>query len=296
MKNRNESLWFILFAGPAIFSFLVFTAGPMIYSFYLSLCKYNMIEAPQFIGAENYLYLIRDDPSFWPSVKVTMVYALVQIPLSLSISLGIAMLLNNQVKALGVFRTVYYLPSLLPATSSVIIWVWIFHPRFGLLNNMLAKAGIEGPAWLASPHWALPALIIMSLWGFGSGMIIFLAGLQNVPRQLYEAAMIDGANSFQRFRHVTLPMISPVLFFNLVMGIIGSMKVFDQAFIFGSMQGSHGGPAQSTLFYVLNLYQKAFTYFHMGIASSMAWMLFAVTLGLTLVNFRLSKKWVHNDQ
>ncbi|HMO03371.1 MAG TPA: sugar ABC transporter permease [Kiritimatiellia bacterium] len=294
-ERLREGIWFFLMAGPALLGFLFLVLGPMLYSFYLSFTSYNVVDPPRWVGAENYLYLIQDDPAFWPSVKVTLIYAGVQIPLSLMIALGIALLLNNQVKALGAFRTIFYLPSLLPATASVVIWIWIFHPNYGLLNELLSKFGIAGPAWLNSTTWALPALIIMTLWSFGGAMIVFLAGLQGVPRGLYEAASIDGANAWHRFRHVTLPILSPVIFFNLVMGVIGAMKVFDQAYVFGAaMDKVPGGPARATLFYVLHLFQTAFNYFHMGLASAMAWMLFAVIALLTWLNFRLGRKWVHH--
>lgn len=296
MIGRRQSMWACLMAGPAVLGFCLFTLGPMVYSFYLSFTQYNVIEPPRFVGVENYSYLLWDDPAFWPSLKVTLVYAAVQIPLSLLIALAIAMLLNQKVCGTGVFRTIYFLPSLLPATASVVVWVYVFHPNHGLLNRTLALAGITGPAWLNSTTWALPALIIMSLWSFGGAMIIFLAGLQGVPRSLYEAATIDGAGAWGRFRHVTVPILSPVIFFNLTMGIIGSLKVFDQAYTFGAAQGQMpGGPARATLFYALNLYQKAFTYFHMGLASAMAWMLFAAIVVLTLINFRLARRWVHSE-
>lgn len=294
--RRSQSLWFYLMAAPALVGLVWFTLGPMIYSLYLSFTKYNVVDSPEWIGLENYWYLLRDDPAFWPSVKVTLIYAAFSIPLSLIISLAVALLLNNRVQLLGTFRTIYFLPSLLPATASVILWVWIFAPGYGLLNTLLGRIGIDGPAWLQSPRWALSALVIMSLWGFGGPMIIFLAGLQGVSRTLYEAAELDGAGIWRRFLHVTFPQISPVFFFNLVMGIIGAMKVFDQAYVFGSTgAGVPGGPARATLFYVLNLYQKAFEYFHMGLASAMAWILFLVIVLLTWLNFRLGKLWVHYE-
>lgn len=294
--THRQAKWFFIMAGPALAGFMLLTAGPMVYSFYLSLTQYNVVDPPRFVGLENYAYLIKDDPAFWPSVKVTLVYALLQIPLSIVIALSIALLLNQPMQYRGLFRTIYFLPSLLPATASVVVWVYVFHPNHGLLNRALATAGITGPAWLSSTTWALPALVIMSLWGFGGAMIIFLAGLQNVPRSLYEAATIDGAGRWHQFRHVTLPMLSPVIFFNLTMGLIGSLKTFDQAYAFGAAQGQiPGGPARATLFYALNLYQKAFTYFHMGLASAMAWMLFATILLLTWLNFRLAKRWVHTE-
>jgi multiple sugar transport system permease protein len=295
-QGKSESLWFWLLVAPAVIGLLAFNLGPMVESAYLSFTKYDVISPPQYIGARNYTYLLSRDPAFWPSVKVTAIYAACSVPLGLAGALGVALLLNRDIAARGVFRTIYFLPSLLPATASAVVWVFIFHPTFGLLNRFLALAGIAGPAWTQSITWALPALIIMSLWTFGQPMVIFLAGLQDVPASLYEAAELDGASRWQRFRNVTLPMISPVLFFNLVMGLIGALKVFDSAYVFGSTGGAGpGGPARATLFYVLNLYQKAFNYFHMGLASAMAWLLFVAILALTRLNFWLGKRWVHTE-
>jgi len=281
---------------PAAAGFLAFNLGPMLQSLYLSFTKYDVISPPQFIGTRNYTYLLQRDPAFWPSVKVTAIYAAVSVPLGLISSLGVALLLNRKVRGQGVFRTIYFLPSLLPAAASGVVWVFIFHPTFGLLNRMLAIAHIDGPAWTQSTTWALPALIIMGLWGFGQSMVIFLAGLQDVPPSLYEAANLDGASALQQFRHVTLPLVSPVMFFNLVMGLIAAMKMFDSAYVFGSTSGlGPGGPARATLFYALSLYQKAFQYFHMGLASAMAWLLFMAILVLTGLNLRLGKRWVHTE-
>jgi multiple sugar transport system permease protein len=285
---------------PAVVGFLVFSAGPMLSSLYLSFTKYDVVSPPEWVGINNYLYLLRHDPAFWPSVKVTAIYAVVSVPLSLIIALLIAILLNQRIYARNVFRTIFFLPTLLPATASAVVWVWIFDPSRGLLNHALAAVGILGPGWLLSTTWALPAIIIMSLWGFGGAMIIFLAGLQEVPRQLYEAADLDGAGTWRKFYHVTLPMISPVLFFNLVMGVISALKAFDLAFVASTtaragpgMPDRAGGPGRATLFYALDLYQKSFNYFHMGLGSAMAWMLFAVILVLTAINFLLGKRWVH---
>ncbi len=294
--KRADHLWFWLMAGPSVFSFCAFALGPMLYSFYLSLCRYDVVSPPAFIGLRNYMYLLQQDPAFWPSIKVTLVYAAVHVPLALAMSLAVAMLLNADVKGQGMFRTFFYLPSILPSAASAAVFVGIFNPRYGLLNHLLAQVGIQGPAWLGSTSWALPCLIIISLWGFGNAMLIFLGGLKGVPVQLYEAASIDGAGRWGQFRHVTLPMISPVIFFNLVMGTISALKVFDLAYAVGAAQGQvPGGPARATLFYVLHLYQMAFNYFHMGPASAMAWMLFAVVMTLTVLNFTLGKRWVHYE-
>ena len=296
MRLRKQTLWFFALTGPALVGFAVFTLGPMLYSLYLSFTKYNLVQPPQFIGWGNYTYLLTHDAAFWPAVQVTAIYAAVSVPLSLIVALATALLLNRPVRGQGLFRTIYFLPALLPATASGVVWVWIFDPHFGLLNSLLRRVGIDGPAWTQSTTWALPALIIMGLWGFGGAMIIFLAGLQEVPRSLYEAAELDGANGWQKFRFVTLPQLSPVVFFNVVMGVIGAMKMSDSAYVFGSTGGAGpGGPARATLFYVLNLYQKAFNYFHMGLGAAMAWLLFFVIVALTALNFWLGKKWVHTE-
>ncbi|MEI7634269.1 MAG: sugar ABC transporter permease [bacterium] len=294
---RHETLWFWTLVTPALAGFLILTAGPMLASLYLSFTKYDAVSPPQFIGLRNYLFLFQFEPTFWISLKVTLLYALMYVPLNLCSALLAALLLDLRVRAIGFYRTVYFLPAILPATASAIIWIWIFNPKYGILNRMLAAAGIEGPAWLNSTTWALPALVIMAAWSFGGTMLIFLAGLQGIPRALYESAEIDGAGAFRRFTAITMPMLSPVIFFNLVMSVIGAMKVFDQAFVFGlAGPGVVGGPARATLFYVLNLYDTAFTYFHMGLASAMAWFLFFLILVLTLLNFSLKHLWVFQDK
>lgn len=294
--DRRQTLWFWVMAGPAVLGFVGLTLLPMLYSLYLSLTQYNLVEAPQFIGLANYRYLFWRDPAFWPSVVVTAIFALVQVPLALVSALAVAILLNQRVNGLGMFRMIYFLPSILPPTASAVVFVFIFNPEFGLLNSLLAQAGVQGPAWLNSTSWALPTLIIISLWGFGNAMLIFLGGLQGVPTSLYEAAELDGAGRGRQLFHITLPQISPVFFFNLVMGLIGAMKVFDLAYAFGAAQGKvPGGPARATLFYVLNLYQKAFTYFHFGLASAMAWLLFGAVLAATIINFAAARWWVHYE-
>ncbi|MCX7018214.1 MAG: sugar ABC transporter permease [Candidatus Sumerlaeota bacterium] len=262
---RHETLWFWTLVTPALAGFLILTAGPMLASLYLSFTKYDAVSPPQFIGLRNYLFLFQFEPTFWISLKVTLLYALMYVPLNLCSALLAALLLDLRVRAIGFYRTVYFLPAILPATASAIIWIWIFNPKYGILNRMLAAAGIEGPAWLNSTTWALPALVIMAAWSFGGTMLIFLAGLQGIPRALYESAEIDGAGAFRRFTGLAGP------------GVVG-------------------GPARATLFYVLNLYDTAFTYFHMGLASAMAWFLFFLILVLTLLNFSLKHLWVFQDK
>jgi multiple sugar transport system permease protein len=294
--RRAERLTFWLFAGPAVIGFVAFSLWPMLYSLWLSFCQYDVVAPPRFIGLRNYLYLFQHDPSFWPSVRVTLVFTAVQVPLAIFAALAFALLLHQPVRARGFWRAVYFLPSILPQAAYAVIFGYIFQGDGGLLNRLLALGGIEGRAWTTSPDSALAVLIAMSLWAFGYPMVIFLAGLQNVPRELHEAAHIDGAGAWARFRHITLPLISPVLFFNLIMGMIAALKVFDLAYAFSITQNlPPGGPARATLFYGLNLYQQAFGFFHMGLASAMAWLLFLFVMAVTALNFRFSRRWVHYD-
>lgn len=282
--------WGMLFISPWLIGFLLFTAGPMLASLYLSFCKYDL-HALKWVGGKNYAVLLTRDPIFWKSLTNTALYVLFSVPIGLTGSLLIALLLNRKVKGIALFRTLFYLPSLVPAVASALVWQWVFHPENGILNNALLLLGIRGPAWLIDPHTALASLILMSLWGVGgSRMIIFLAGLQSIPEELYEAAALDGAARWTAFRHVTLPMLSPTLFFNLVLGIIGSFQVFTSAYV---MTG--GGPNNATMMYVLYLYVNAFHYFKMGKASAMAWMLFALLLAFTFVQFRAASRWVYYE-
>ncbi len=296
-SGRAQSGWFWIFTGPAFAGFIGFNLWPMLESLWLSFCRYEVISPPTFIGLRNYAYLFAHDPSFWPSVKVTLIFTVVQVPLAVGAALALALLLNQPVRGRGFWRSVYFLPSILPQAAYAVIFGYIFQADGGLLNRLLAVGGIQGPAWTSSPSWALPVLIAMSLWSFGYPMVIFLGALQNVPRELFEAAHIDGAGAWSRFRHITLPIISPVLFFNVVLGVIAALKVFDLAYAFGvaQEQPTPGGPARATLFYGLNLYQQAFGYFHMGLASAMAWLLFVCIIVITTINFQISRRWVHYE-
>jgi multiple sugar transport system permease protein len=287
--TRRAGFWGFLFITPWLAGFLIFTAGPMLASLYLSFCKYDL-HTLEWVGAKNYQVLLGEE-LFWKSLTNTALYVLFAVPLGLTGSLAIALLLNQKVPGLAVFRTLFYLPAMVPAVASALLWMLIFHKDNGLLNQALLFFGIRGPEWLQSPQTALISLIIMSLWGIGGGrMIIFLAGLQGVPDQLYEAASLDGAKGWTVFRHVTLPMISPTLFFNLVLGIIGSFQVFTSAYVM-----TNGGPNNATLMYVLYLYNNAFRYFKMGKASAMAWILFLILLVFTMIQFRNARKWVYYE-
>lgn len=277
-----------LFASPFIVGFLGFIFYPIASSLYYSLCKYDILTPPRWIGGGNYIKMFIKDEVFWISLYNTMFYTIFALPLSTVASIVIALLLNTKVKALSFFRTVYYLPTLVPAVANSILWVWILNPEYGLLNSMLKLMGVKGPGWLGDPVWAKPSLILMSMWGIGGAMVIYLAGLQDVPVQLYEAADLDGASALHKTLRITLPLLSPVILFNVIMGLIGAFQYFTQAFIM-----TDGGPAQATLFYALYLYRNAFSFFHMGYASAMAWFLFLVVLVCTLLIFNTSARWVY---
>ena len=285
---RREALWAYAFIAPWTIGFIIFTVGPMLASLFFSFTDYNIIDAPRWIGLTNYINLFHDD-LFWHSLGITFKFAAIALPLGLVFSYLIAVLLNSKISGINIWRTVYFLPSVIAGVAVALLWGRIFDPKFGILNPLLEKIGIEGPGWLSDPHWAISALVIMSLWGVGGNVIIYLAGLQGVPTDLYDAAKVDGATAWQRFRYVTLPMTTPVIFYNLVLGLIGTFQYFTEVYV---LTNGTGNPARSTLFYNLYLYQNAFKYFHMGYASTMAWVLFLIVLGLTLLIFRSSDTWV----
>ena len=278
----------LLFASPWIIGFVVFTAYPLLASLYYSFCTYSGLCPPHWIGLDNYHQMFFEDDVFWKSLWNTMYMVVFALPLGLLASLVLAMLLNQKVRGITVYRTIYYLPSLVPAVASAILWLWLFNPEIGLINTVLGKFGIPGPAWLGDPIWAKPAMVLMGVWGAGGGVIIYLAGLQDVPTSLYEAAALDGAGAWSKFWHVTLPMISPIIFFNLIMGIIGMFQYFTQAYVM-----TKGGPQDSTMFYALHLFMGAFVDWKMGYASAMAWVLFAITLVCSLVVMKTSARWVY---
>jgi multiple sugar transport system permease protein len=262
----------------------------MVASIVISLTHWDIISPPAWVGLDNYKTLFTEDGLFWKSLRVTMVFTFVLVPLQLTLSLLVAILLNQKVRGLSLFRTVFYLPTVLPVVASSMLWMWIFYPQ-GLLNFFVKFLGVPPQEWLTSESLALPAIILMSLWGiFGTSMIIFLAGLQGIPRTLYEAAEIDGAGVWKRFRMVTLPMLSPVIFFNFVMGVIGTFQVFTQGYLL-----TDGKPNNSTLFYVLYLYRNAFEYLNMGYASALAWVLFIIIMAATAMIMRSSSYWVYYE-
>lgn len=283
---RQESLAFYSMIAPWVFGFIIFTLGPMLFSFYMSFFDWPLREPPTFVGVDNYLRF-GSDRVWIKALQVTANYTLGAVPLGLVAAFLLALLLNQKIPGMPLFRTVFYLPSLVPATANAVLWLFVLNPQVGIINTVLRYLGIQGPPWLGSSKWALPGLIIMSLWGIGGGMVIYLAGLQGIPEYLYEAAKIDGANQFQQFLNITIPMMTPVIFFNLVMGVIHTFQTFTQAYIM-----TQGGPGRATYFYVYYLYRNSFDYYRMGYGAAMAWFLFAVILVLTLLNFWLSNKWV----
>ena len=291
-RNRlahAEAVAGYLFILPWLLGFACFLAGPMIASLYFSLTTYELVKPPQWIGLGNYAQALHD-PLVGQALKVSAIYSVVVVPLGLLFSFLVALLLNQRVRGLSLFRSIFYLPVLIPAAVSSILFGWLFNPQFGLVNEALALVHIQGPTWLASTRWALPTLMILNLWTIGGPMLIYLAGFQGIPTDLYEAAAIDGAGVWRRFWRVTVPMMTPVIFFNLILGIIGSFQSFTSAYVLTT-----GGPVNSTLFYVLYLYQNAFQNFRMGYASALAWILFVVILALSLLVLRSSAAWVYYE-
>ena len=287
----REALYGYLFAMPGILGFLFFVAGPLVASVYFSLTDYSVGGTPTYVGLSNYRYALTKDELFFPSFGRTFYYIALTVPLGIGASLLLAMLLNQGLAGTTLFRALFFLPSLTPSVAMVFLWAWIFHPNLGPINYFLWEAfKIQGPRWMASTEWAIPSLAIIALWAAigGNRMLIFLAGLQNIPEELYDAAKIDGANAWHRFWRVTLPMLSPTIFFIVVLSIIGALRVFETAYV-----GTQGGPARATWFMALHIYTNAFSYFEMGYASALAWMFAALVLALTLVQFRLSRRWVY---
>jgi multiple sugar transport system permease protein len=288
--SRREAMWAYILISPWLIGFVWLTAGPMITSAVFTFAEYDLLNPLRFIGLQNWRYMFTQDPLFWHSLKVTLTFSVVALPAGLVLGLALALLLNAKVPGLTIWRTVYYMPSVVAGVAVAVLWNQVFNPRFGIINWMLSWFGIKGPGWLQSPDWALPALIIMSLWGVGGGMIIYLAGLQSIPTTLYEAATIDGASMWQRFSHITLPLITPVIFYNLVIGIIGTFQYFTNAYVM-----TNGGPANATLFYNLYLYRNTFQYQRLGYGSALAWLLLFIVLVMTALVFRSSSAWVYYE-
>jgi multiple sugar transport system permease protein len=282
----------VAYVMPWFIGFVLFTLGPFFFSLYLSFTEWQLLGAIKFVGLANYQQLFFEDPLFLKSLANTTYYTVFHVPGSMLLAFAAAILLNQQIKFRAFFRTLFYLPSITPGVAAVILWVWLLHPT-GIINTVLGFLGVPRdiqPNWFGSTTWAMPGLILMSFWGIGSLMIIYLAGLQGIPEQLYEAAAIDGANAWHRLRYVTVPMMTPSIFFTLIIGVIGSFQSFAAALI-----ATEGGPANSTLFLLLYLYYQAFRFFHMGYASAIAWVLFVIIMALTLAQFALARRWVYYE-
>jgi len=286
----NEAKWGIVLALPAILGFLIWTLGPMVASFILSFTDWNVVSTPHFIGIENFRKMFMEDFIFKKSIYATLYYTLGSVLSTVIFAFLIAVLLNQKIKGLPIFRTIFYLPSITPAIASAMLWIWLFNPDFGLLNQLLGRFGIPRLQWIYDEKQVIPSLIFMSIWGMGGTMIIFLAGLQGIPQEFYEAVDMDGGNWWHKFRYITIPMMTPTIFFNLVMAIIGTFQVFTSAYIMTS-----GGPNYASMFYVYYIYLSAFRYGDMGYACALAVILFFIILSFTLVVFRSSPYWVYYE-
>ncbi|WP_196943085.1 carbohydrate ABC transporter permease [Streptomyces sp. MC1] len=282
---------FWLFVSPWIVGFLLFTGGPMVYSLLLSFTHWDLLSPAKFAGLANYRQALHD-PDVGQAVKVTLLYAVLSVPAQTVLSLAVALLMNVKVGGIHVFRTIWYLPSLVSGVAQTVLFIWVFNPEHGLVNGVLRALGVEGPKWLFDPDWALSAVVLMSLWTVGGNMIIYLAGLQDIPSELYEAAALDGAGRLRVLWNITIPQISPVIFFNVVTGLIYAMQTFTQGYV---ITQNGGGPSNSLLFYVVYLYQNAFKFFQMGYASALAWILFLMIMVLTAIVFRGSSFWVYYE-
>lgn len=288
---KSEVIAGILFSMPVILGFLIFTIGPMVASLALSFTDYRITGDTQFVGIENYRRMFSgEDPFFYKSLSVTSYYVFLSVPAGIIFSFIIAMLMNQEIKGKALFRTIFYLPTIVPVVASSLVWIWLLNPDFGLVNGLLRSLGLPTSKFLFSEKTVIPSLVVMSLWGTGSQMVIFLAGLQGIPRHLYEAFDVDGGNFLQRFFYITLPMMTPTIFFNLVMGLIGGFQVFGQALIM-----TNGGPNNASLFYVFYMYREAFMNSKMGYACSIAWVLFIIICIFTVISFKSSNSWVYSE-
>lgn len=287
-RIRSETLWGMLCVAPAVLGFLVFDIGPMIASFVLALTDWSVSGQTHWLGLDNFSTIFQDDELFRKAARVTLTYAAVSVPLQIVIAFLLALLLNERIKGLPIFRTIFYLPATVPLVASSVLWLWMFNPDFGLLNTILGKVGLPAQDWIYSSDTVLPSLILMSLWGVGPMMIIFLAGLTAIPQHLYEAVSLDGGNVFNRLWSVTIPMITPTIFFNLVLSVIGALQTFVQGYVI-----TDGGPNNASLFYGLYLYRKAFELGDLGYAAALGVIQFVVIAGLTAIVFSTSSRWVH---
>ena len=284
---RREAAEGLVGISPWLIGFLLFTAGPFVVSIVLSLTDWRIMIAPKFVGLQNYVQILTNDPNFWQSIRVTFTYVALALPLGLFAGLGLSLLLNQKVPGARAFGTLFYLPAVLSGVSVALMWMWLLNPDYGVVNTLLGLVGIQGPNWFWDPDWALPSVVLMSLWRVGGSAIIYLAGLQNISPHLYEAAEIDGAGRLAKLRHITIPMLTPTIFFQLVMELIDAFQVFTVIYVI-----TDGGPMRSTLFYMFYMFRTAFEDFDMGYASALAWIMGVIILGFTALVFKSSPLWV----
>lgn len=289
MQKRKETIAGLLFASPWFVGFTVFLAYPLCASIYYSFCDYTVLKPPVWVGLNNYIDLFRDEV-FYITLINTFQYAVIALPLGMVVAIALALLLNTKVRGMAFYRTIFFLPSLVPMVALAVLWLWMFNGEHGLINMALRGFGIAGPNWLGDPQWSKPALILLSVWGVGNAIVIYLAGLQDIPTHLYEAADLDGASPWQKVKAVTLPMLSPVIQFNMILGIIGTLQVFTVPYV---MFGVGGPPARSTYFYTMYLYDNAFRFQKMGYACAMGWIMFLIIFALTLISIKVSEKRIH---
>lgn len=289
MFKNKKNITFLGFTSPWIIGFMALTLIPIISSFIISFTEWDVLTKPEWVGLRNYIDIFKD-PLFYKSLKVTLTYTALSVPVNVILSLLVALLLNNNIKNINLFRTIYYLPAVVSGVVVSLLWSWIFNPEFGLLNNVLIKFGIEGPQWIYDEKWVIPSLVIMSIWGIGGGIVMYLSGLQSIPIDLYEAARIDGTNFWQRLIHITIPSMSPILLFTTLTSIIGSLQTFTQAYVM-----TDGGPNHSSLFYAFYVYKHAFTWYQMGKACALAWILFIVILCISLLVLKVSARKVYYE-
>ena len=291
--EKRENLQGYIFIAPFIIGFLFISGGPILFSLFGSFTNYDVTTRMDFIGLDNYIRMFTNDGLFWTSLYNTLYYVAFTVPLTTVGAVLLGVLLNQKVPGMRIFRTIYYLPAVLSGVGVYMLWMQLLSPDTGLVNTVLSWVGIDGPAWLFDPDWTKPSLIMMKLWSLGGGMLLYLASLQGVPKSLYEAAEIDGANVWHRFKNITLPMITPVIFFDLVTSFIGSFQVFQEAYVMS--ESGEGGPANSLVFFNLHMWNKAFRVFDMGYAMAMSWVLFIIIFILTLINLKLAPRWVHYE-
>ena len=286
----HEAKWGYFFILPWVLGFIIFQIGPMLASLYFSFTEYNVLRPPVWRGLANYQFMFDGDPRFWKSLSVTFYYVILRVPPTVLGALICAIILNQAIKGRIIYRTLFFIPSITPGVAAILVWTWVLDPHYGLFNYLLSEIGIQGPSWLGDPDWAVPSLVMLGLWGSvgGTSAIIFLSALQDIPASFYEAAEVDGANWYRLQRHITIPMLTPAIFFVFVLTVIGTFQTFTAAFV-----GTQGGPAYATFFYVLHLYQQAFQNFQMGYASSLAWVLVVILLVFTWLQIKGSERWVH---